>query len=96
MKAGDYEFSYQLPDFSRCNLGNVNVNDSQSGDAEPVHVDVNECSTHPYTLFVSNLDFNGTGEYCFGEIFVIMNILIFTPIQTKNVIVNVFLSQSIR
>jgi hypothetical protein len=67
IRTGDYEFSYQLPDFSRCNLGNVTLNDSQSDRAEPVHVNVSECSTHPYTVFVSNLDFNGTGEYCFGK-----------------------------
>ena len=63
MTTRDYEFSYQLPDFSSCNLGNANV-------AEPFRVNVSECSTHPYTVFVSNLDFNGTGEYCFGKIFV--------------------------
>jgi hypothetical protein len=78
VKTGDYEFSYQLPDVGGCNLGNVSVNDH----AEPVRIDVNECSTHPYTVFVSNLDFNGTGEYCFGNIFVIMNILdIHSPIH---------------
>ena len=65
--AGDYELSYQLPDFSSCSLENVNVKDSQSGDAEPVHVDVNVCSSPPYTVFVSNLNFTGTGEYCFGK-----------------------------
>jgi hypothetical protein len=64
---GDYEFSYQLPDFSSCNLENITVNDSQSDHAKPIHVNVSECSTHPYTVFVSNLDFNGTGEYCFGK-----------------------------
>ena len=64
VKTGDYEFSYQLPDFSRCNLENV----SESDPVEPVHVDIGECSTHPYTVFVSNLDFNATGEYCFGKI----------------------------
>ena len=80
VKTGDYEFSYQLPDFSRCNLGAVNVNDSQTDDEEPVHIDMNECSTHPYTVFVSNLDFNGTGKYCFGNTFMLMILFILTAI----------------
>ncbi|XP_028408505.1 sperm receptor for egg jelly-like [Dendronephthya gigantea] len=69
VEKGDYEFSYKLPDFSSCNVGNTSVNKSKSDDSDPVHIDINDCSTHPYTVFVSNLDFNGTGEYCFGKIF---------------------------
>ncbi len=35
--------------------------------AEPVYVDLRNCSREPYTVFISNQDFNGTGEYCFGK-----------------------------
>ena len=68
VKTKDYELSYQLPDFSSCNLENATVVDSQHHRAEPIRVNVSECSTHPYTVFVSNLDFRGTREYCFGKI----------------------------
>ena len=66
----DYDFSYKLPDFSTCKVGNdtVRVSDSQSHDAETLHIDPKNCEKDPYTAFVSNLDFNGHGEYCFGEL----------------------------
>ncbi|XP_028413717.1 uncharacterized protein LOC114536572 [Dendronephthya gigantea] len=68
IKAGDYEFVYKLPDFSTCKVGNDSVftSQSQSGNAEPVHIDPSKCAKDPYTVFVSNFDFNGTGEYCFA------------------------------
>ena len=69
-KAGDYDFSYKLPDFSTCNVGNdtVYVSDSQSHDVETLHIDPANCAKNPYTVFVSNRDFDGHGEYCFGEL----------------------------
>ncbi|XP_028399329.1 LOW QUALITY PROTEIN: polycystic kidney disease protein 1-like 2 [Dendronephthya gigantea] len=68
VKAGDYEFVYKLPDFSTCKVGNDSVyaSQSQSGNAKPVHIDPTKCAKDLYTVFVSNLDFNGTGEYCFA------------------------------
>ena len=68
-KTGDYDFSYKLPDFSTCKVGNdsVYVSQSQSGFDEAIHIDPSNCTKDPYTVFVSNLDFNGTGEYCFGK-----------------------------
>ena len=71
MKTKDYEFSYQLPHFGRCNLGDVNISDSKADEKKSVHIDASNCSTHPYTVFVSNLDFNGTGKYCFGKNFML-------------------------
>lgn len=69
-KTRNYDFSYKLPDFSTCKIGNdnIHVSDSQSDDAETLHIDPKNCAKDPYTVFVSNLDFNGHGEYCFGEL----------------------------
>lgn len=70
MKTGDYEFVYSLPDLNSCKLGNDSVHNSDSNsihDGEALHLDMNECSRDPYSVFVSNFDFNGTGEYCFGK-----------------------------
>ena len=66
--AGDYDFSYKLPDFSTCKVGNdsVHVSQLESSSHEAVYIDPTKCAKDPYTVFVSNLDFNGTGEYCFG------------------------------
>jgi hypothetical protein len=68
-KTGDYEFAYKLPDVSTCKVGNdsVHTSQSQSGFDETVHIDPSKCAKDPYTVFVSNVDFNGTGEYCFGK-----------------------------
>ena len=69
-KSGDYELLYKLPDLSTCKIGNdtVYVSDAQSDDAETIHIDPSNCTKDPYTVFVSNRDFNGYGEYCFGKI----------------------------
>ena len=66
---GDYNYSYELPDFSTCKVGNDSIytSESKTGYGEAVHIDPKNCLKDPYTVFVSNVDFNGTGEYCFRK-----------------------------
>ena len=75
VKNGDYEFSFELPDLSGCTVNNDNISNSrghsdwsQLDESESVHIEpYKNCLRHPYTAFLSNTDFNGTGEYCFGK-----------------------------
>ena len=66
VEMGDFNLQYDLPDFSSCNLDSDENNRTQEN--ETIVVDpFNHCALHPYAIFVSNVDFNKTGEHCFGR-----------------------------
>lgn len=75
VKNGDFDISFKLPDLSGCMVDNENVfnsqtqfNQSEPEDIEPIHIDpYKNCLRHPYTVFLSNTDLHGIGEYCFGK-----------------------------
>ena len=70
VKNGDYDFSFQLPELSSCKMDDKNISQSHEagrGEEQPVVIELRHCSRHPYTVFLSNTDLNGTGKYCFGE-----------------------------
>ena len=72
MKDGDFMHFYELPDLSNCAVNNEDVFNSKFNESEEIsndHVQIESknCLKDPYTVFVSNADFNGTGEYCFGK-----------------------------
>ena len=64
VRKGDFNLQYDLPDFSSCEVNEHNT----TTENETIVIDpFNHCAIHPYSLFVSNIDFNTTGEHCFGE-----------------------------
>jgi hypothetical protein len=72
VKDGDFMHFYELPDLSNCAVNNEDVFNSEFNESEEIsndHVQIESknCLKDPYTVFVSNADFNGTGEYCFGK-----------------------------
>lgn len=72
VKDGDFTHFYEVPDLSNCTVNNEDVfnsqfNESEGKSSEHVQIESKNCLKDPYTVFVSNVDFNGTGEYCFGK-----------------------------
>ena len=72
IKNKDFQFSVELPDFSNCTVNNETVTTAQNKSKPTkggiVYIDpYKNCLKHPYTVFLSNTYFNGTGEYCFGK-----------------------------
>lgn len=66
IKIGDFNLKYELPDFSTCDLELHEENTTQ--DNGTVVIDpFKQCALHPYSVFVSNVGFNETGEHCFGK-----------------------------
>jgi hypothetical protein len=66
VETGDFDLQYDLPDFSNCDLEVDEHNTTQEN--ETIVIDpFNHCARHPYSVFVSNLDFNQTGKHCFGK-----------------------------
>ena len=71
LDTGDFNLTFELPDLSSCTLeetiSGLEVNQSTEYN-ETIMVDpFKQCLAHPYTVFISNVDFNKTGEHCFGE-----------------------------
>ncbi|XP_028402707.1 polycystic kidney disease protein 1-like 2 isoform X2 [Dendronephthya gigantea] len=65
VRAGDFNLQYDLPDFKSCDVDVDKRNASE--DNETVFIDpFIHCTRHPYSLFISNVDFNETGEHCFA------------------------------
>ena len=72
VKDGDFMHFYELPDISNCTVNNENVfnsqfNESEENSTDHLEIESKSCLKDPYTIFVSNTDFNGTGKYCFGK-----------------------------
>ena len=65
VRTGDFNLQYNLPDFKSCDLDMDGHNTSE--DSGTVVIDpFSHCTRHPYSLFISNVDFNETGKHCFG------------------------------
>ena len=80
VKDGDFTHFYEVPDLSNCTVNNEDVfnsrfNASEGNSSDHVNIESKNCLKDPYTVFVSNVDFNGTGEYCFGR----LCFLLFSP-----------------
>ena len=88
IKNGDFEFSFDLPNFNGCSVNSEEVfnspaqfNESQNNVSQLIHIDpYKNCLKHPYTVFLSNTDFNGTGQYCFGKYMDILDLRFFLMI----------------
>jgi hypothetical protein len=66
VRTGDFDLLYDLPDFSSCEVEVGDHNTTQAN--ETIVVDpFRHCALHPYSVFVSNVDFNETGLHCFGK-----------------------------
>ena len=66
VRTGDFDLQYDLPDFSSCEVEVDDHNTTQANDT--IIVDpFRHCALHPYSVFVSNVDFNETGLHCFGK-----------------------------
>lgn len=66
VRSGDYNLQYDLPDFSSCDVGVDEQNTTNENDTIVVDP-YKHCAIYPYSVFVSNVDFNKTGEHCFGK-----------------------------
>ena len=86
INVGDFEHSYELPDLTSCLVNDDVVYSSQDSfvDAnnhdDVIFIHPSNCTRDPYTVFVSNTQLNGTGEYCFGE----LNCLILSSLKITN------------
>ena len=70
LRNGDYDFMFQLPDLSSCKVGDKNLSQAYEeghGEDQAIVIEPKNCSRHLYTVFLSNTDLNGTGQFCFGE-----------------------------
>lgn len=68
----DFDLSYELPNLASCLAGNESLSNSSADQLGSdvnisIHVDLRNCKRDPYTVFVSNVDMNGTGRYWFGR-----------------------------
>ena len=67
VRSGDYDLQYDLPDFSSCDVVDADEQNATNKNDTIVLDPYKHCAIHPYSVFVSNVDFNETGEHCFGK-----------------------------
>ena len=71
-KKKDFDLLFELPDLASCLAGNESLFNSSADQSESdvnisTPVNLQNCKRDPYTVFVSNVDLNGTGRYWFGR-----------------------------